>query len=210
MHNNALETSIRRRRHGLRATLGPAALVMALAASPASFGQTRFAETVGDSALTAEIKTRLMADADTRGININVDSDQGMVTLRGTVPSEAAKQKAAEIALSVAGTSSVANALVVGDSSSNPQTLTARTKQAGEAAGEAISDGWITAQVKARLLADEDTDGMTIEVSTADGEVTLAGLVPSRAVRDEAILIAHRVQGVQSVNATALQVRQTP
>ena len=179
-------------RRALRAALRPAALVMALGTGPALAAESGLGDTVSDAALTTEVKARLMANDVTRGININVDSDDGMVTLRGTAPSEEAKKKAAEIALSVEGTDSVTNALVVGDSSVNPQTLTAKTKKAGQEAGEAISDGWITTQVKTRLL-----------------RVVLAGLVPSEKIRDKIIVTAHHVEGVHSVNARALQVEDT-
>lgn len=196
-------------RRALRAALRPAALVMALGTGPALAAESGLGDTVSDAALTTEVKARLMANDVTRGININVDSDDGMVTLRGTAPSEEAKKKAAEIALSVEGTDSVTNALVVGDSSVNPQTLTAKTKKAGQEAGEAISDGWITTQVKTRLLADDEIKGLDINVSTTDGRVVLAGLVPSEKIRDKIIVTAHHVEGVHSVNARALQVEDT-
>lgn len=203
-----METNFRAipHRQKLRAALRPAALVMALAAGPALATENGLGDAVSDAALTAEVKARLLANDLTRGININVDADDGMVTLRGTAPSEAAKNKAAEIALAVEGADSVTNALIVGDSSTNPQTLTAKTRKAGQEAGEAISDGWITTQVKTRLLADDEIEGLNINVSTTDGQVVLAGLVPSEEIRDKIIVTAHRVEGVHSVNARALQV----
>ena len=189
-----------------RMLVGSTALTMALGAGYVTAGENGLGSTVSDAALTTEVKARLMADDTTRGININVDSEDGMVILRGTVPNEAAKEKAAEIALAVEGADSVTNALVVGNSSTNPQTLTAKTKKAGEDAGEAISDGWITTQVKTKLLADDEIEGLEIEVSTDNGQVALAGLVPSDKVRDKVIVTAHRVEGVHSVNAKALLV----
>lgn len=203
-----METNLRQNSPGraLRAALGSAALIMALGAAPTFAAETELGHAVSDAALTTEVKARLMANDTTRGININVDSDDGMVTLRGTVPSEEAKKKAGEIALAVDGTASVTNALVVGDSSVNPQTLTAKTKKAGQEAGEVISDGWITTQVKTKLLADDEIEGLDINVSTTDGRVVLAGLVPSEKIRDKVIVTAHRVEGVHSVNAKALQV----
>lgn len=191
-----------------RRIIGSTGLAIALAAGAATAGENGLGGAINDATLTTEVKTRLMTNDTTRGININVDSKGGMVTLRGTVPNEAARQKAAEIALSVEGADSVTNALIVGDSSTNPQTLTAKTKKAGEQAGEAISDGWITTQVKTKLLADDAIKGLDIEVSTDNGQVVLAGLVPSESVREKAILEAHRVRGVHSVNAKALVVEQ--
>lgn len=203
MQSNSRMTFPRRK---LRAAIGSAALIMALGTGSALAAETELGRTISDASLTAKVKTRLMADDATRGLNINVDAEDGMVTLRGTIPSEDAKKKAAEIALAVEGADSVTNGLVVGDSSANPQTLTAKTKKVGEEASEAISDGWITTQVKTRLLADDEVDGLEIDVSTADGQVSLAGLVPSEAVREKVILLAHRVDGVHSVSVQALQI----
>lgn len=206
METNLRATSLLRR---LRTVLRPAALVMALAAGPALAAESGLGDALSDAALTAKVKTRLLTNDLTRGININVDSDDGVVTLRGTVPSEAAKDKAGEIALAVDGVDSVTNALVVGDSSVNPQTLTAKTRKAGQRAGDVISDGWITTQVKTRLLADSEIEGLDINVSTDDGRVVLAGLVPSERIRDKVIVTAHRVRGVHSVDARALQVEDS-
>jgi osmotically-inducible protein OsmY len=190
----------------VRSSLVPLVLSITLGVMPlVSLADTKGA--LSDAALTAEIKTRLMADDTTRGININVDSKDGTVTLRGTVPSEAARDKASEIAESVAGERTVTNALLVGDSSSNPQTLSAKAKQAGERSEDVMSDSWITTQVKTKLLADETIKGLDVNVSTKNGEVVLAGLMPDEATRDKAVLLAGQVKGVTSVNAEALKVR---
>lgn len=189
----------------VRNSFAPLVLAITLGAVPlVSSADTKGA--VSDAALTAEIKTRLMANDMTRGININVDSADGTVTLRGTVPSTAAREKAAEIAQSVAGERPVTNALLVGKSSSNPQTLSAKAKQAGERSGEVMSDSWITTQVKTKLLADDKIKGLDINVSTKDGEVALAGLVPDEATREKAAFLAGSVEGVTTVNTEALEV----
>lgn len=190
----------------VRRSLAPWALVLTLVAVPVmALADTK--GTLSDSALTAEIKTRLMADEMTRGININVDSSHGAVTLRGTVASEAARAKASEIAESVAGKRPVTNALIVGDSSANPQTLSAKAKQAGERSDHVMSDSWITAQVKAKLLADDTIKGLNVNVTTKNGEVVLAGLMPDEATRDKAAALAGEVDGVTSVNTKALKVQ---
>ena len=52
----------------------------------------------GDAGITANIKTRLLADPLVNGLDVNVDTHDRFVTLTGKVPSEAAKQRAVEIA----------------------------------------------------------------------------------------------------------------
>lgn len=195
-----------RSRARVRRSLAPLALAVSLASMPMlALADTKGA--VSDAALTAEIKTRLMADDMTRGININVDSDDGTVVLRGTVPTAAARDRASEIAQSVAGDRAVSNTLMVGDSSVNPQTLSAKTKQAGERSDDVMSDSWITAQVKTKLLADDDIKGLNVNVTTKNGEVVLAGLMPDEATRDKAVMLASEVDGVTNVNIKALKVR---
>jgi osmotically-inducible protein OsmY len=46
-------------------------------------------------------------------------------------------------------------------------------------AGNPMSDMWITSAVKMRLMADERTPALDVNVDTTDGAVTLFGMVPS-------------------------------
>lgn len=174
---------------------------------PAAMATERSAtERVDDAAITAQVKTRLLANEVTRSININVDTKAGIVTLRGTAPNEAAKAKAEEVAHAVKGVQAVANALIVGDSSMNPQTVTAKAKEAAVEGEQMAGDAWITTKVKVQLLADDEVKGFDINVSTKNGVVTLAGLLPSEAMRDKAMSIAKGVKGVKKVNGDALKV----
>jgi hyperosmotically inducible periplasmic protein len=74
-------------------------------------------EKVGDAsnnaAVGARVKTAFGKDAMLRDTSINVDTKDGVVTLRGTVPSAAAKTKAEEIAGRTEGVTRVVNELVV-------------------------------------------------------------------------------------------------
>lgn len=187
-------------------SLGLAVLTPALLITPASAAERSATQRVDDAAITAQVKTRLLADETTRGINMNVDTEAGVVTLRGTAPTEAAKARAEEVAKAVDGVQVVANALIVGDSSMNPQTATAKTKEIAQEGEHMAGDAWITTKVKSQLLADSDVKGLDINVSTKDGIVTLAGRVPSTAMRDKAISVAQGVKGVKKVNTQALKV----
>ena len=187
-------------------SLGLAVLAPALFATPASAAERSATQRVDDAAITAQVKTRLLADETTRSINMNVDTKAGVVTLRGTAPTESAKERAEEIAKAVDGVQVVANALIVGDSSMNPQTATAKTKEVAEEGEHMAGDAWITTKVKSQLLADSDVKGLDINVSTKDGIVTLAGRVPTTAMRDKAISLAKDVKGVKEVNTQALKV----
>jgi hyperosmotically inducible protein len=66
------------------------------------------------AALTTKVKTALASDAGMKTMtNIDVDSNNGVVTLKGKVDSAAAKKKAGEIAKKVEGVKSVKNQLTV-------------------------------------------------------------------------------------------------
>lgn len=62
---------------------------------------------IDDSWITTKVKTELLADARTKGTQISVDTQQGIVTLSGTVASNAERERAVEIAQSTEGVSRV-------------------------------------------------------------------------------------------------------
>lgn len=70
-------------------------------------------KTVDDMTVTAQVSAGLARDADLSAIKIDVGTRNGVVTLKGPAPSEAARTRAASIASSVAGVVSVDNQLVV-------------------------------------------------------------------------------------------------
>lgn len=66
-----------------------------------------------DAAITAKVSTGLAADKDLSAIKIDVDTQQGVVTLTGPAPTATAKARAGEIARNVKGVSLVRNQLTV-------------------------------------------------------------------------------------------------
>ena len=69
-----------------------------------------------DASITARISAALAKDPDLSAIKIDVDTKAGAVRLSGPAPSEAAKDRASNLAKSVEGVTSVNNELVVGKS----------------------------------------------------------------------------------------------
>lgn len=76
------------------------------------------AEKVGDKAkdmtITASVNAELARDSALSALKINVDTVDGQVTLRGTAPDSAAKDRATTLANSVSGVTKVDNQLTVG------------------------------------------------------------------------------------------------
>ena len=66
-----------------------------------------------DAAITYAVKTQFLADPGVSGLKINVDTDDGVVTLRGNVKSLAEADRASAIARQSSGVKSVVNDLRV-------------------------------------------------------------------------------------------------
>ena len=75
----------------------------------------------------------------------------------------------------------------------------------GKTIGETIDDTTITTRVKTAMLNDPAVGGRGIDVDTYKGVVTLSGRVKSQAEHDQALALAHRIDGVTEVK-DALQV----
>lgn len=74
-------------------------------------------EQIDDSAITAAVKAKLLADSQVAGLNIDVNTNEGVVTLMGRVETAAESRHAAEIAADTDGVRRVINNLSVGDRS---------------------------------------------------------------------------------------------
>lgn len=68
---------------------------------------------VADAAITASVNAELARDKELSALRIDVDTAGGRVVLRGTAPSEAARERAARLAQAVDGVRAVENQLVV-------------------------------------------------------------------------------------------------
>jgi len=71
-------------------------------------------ETVTDAFITSELNAKFVDEKTLKGSSIDVDTDNHVVTLNGTVMSEAGKARAAQIARTTKGVDRVINNLVVG------------------------------------------------------------------------------------------------
>lgn len=69
-----------------------------------------------DAALTAAVKSKFLADTKISGLKIDVDTRLGVVTLNGTVPTAAEKQRAVAVAKETDGVKKVVDNLKVGKS----------------------------------------------------------------------------------------------
>ena len=76
-------------------------------------GAAKAGAALDDAGITAQVKTDLIKEPNISALKIDVDTKAGAVTLTGTVPSEALKTRAGEIATAVKGVGSVNNMLTI-------------------------------------------------------------------------------------------------
>ena len=103
-------------RNHLLLRLSAVCLALVLALSLGACSSTKTAGTqVDDAANTAKVKAKLAADGDVNPFNIDVDSNEGVVTLQGRVAKEEARTKAEQHARDTEGVTRVINLIKVGD-----------------------------------------------------------------------------------------------
>jgi osmotically-inducible protein OsmY len=90
------------------------ALIFALALGACSSTRTVGAQ-VDDAGITAKVKAKLAADGDINPFNIDVDTNEGVVTLQGRVAKNEARSKAEQLARDTDGVKRVINLVKVGD-----------------------------------------------------------------------------------------------
>lgn len=103
-------TAADKRADKLRADAGRAINEAKQAASTAT---ERAADTVSDATITATINAALAADGKLSALKIDVDTENGVVTLSGPAPDESSRARATELAANAKGVNRVENRLVV-------------------------------------------------------------------------------------------------
>ncbi len=162
-----------------------------------------YGQVIDDATITAAIKSKLTWSKYTDGLDTNVDTKSGKVTLSGTADSAAAKNLAGSLAMNTRGVESVNNQLVVNGTKLN---MVDSAKSSTREAGHEIADSWITTKVKSTFMYSSNVDGSDIAVSTHSGVVTLSGKLSSGAERALAIELAKNVRGVISVESNGLTI----
>ena len=175
-----------------------------------------------DAWVTTSVQARYYANEAVRARDIDVTTERGIVTLRGTVPDEAARQQALNLARGVEGVVRVEDQLTIGadapaqgtpedaaprataaDAGTAPRTGAADeqpTATSGEAAATRVEPAWITTKIHAQYFVSPEIKPWNIDVTTtADGVVTLRGEVDSQQDKAEAVRIARATEGVARV-----------
>jgi len=139
-------------------------------------------DTANDIWITSDVRMHLLADAELPGLEIDLDSWDGVVTLFGIVSSQDAKADAEADALKVDGVKRVVNELQV----------VARSNQQAVAA----SDDELQRAVRRALDQHEFRD---VGLEVRNGVARLTGTVPTGARGLEAAIAARSIPGVRAV-----------
>lgn len=166
--------------------------------------KANMAQRFDDATLTATIKSKLLWNSVTEGLNIEVSANQGVVTLKGQAKDADAKQLAGSLASNTDGVTEVNNLISL--SARDTQAIKEQNEATANSVKEELSDAWITSKVKSSLIYSRTLDGLNIKVQTKDGVVSLDGVVANYAEKELAVEIARNIRGVKGVDADTLRV----
>lgn len=152
-------------------------------------------EYADDSVITAKVKKQLFDALSINSFDISVNTENGIVTLAGFVPSQALAVKTVQMTLSVEGVKRVNDMLHV--------QLTSEKTIKGY-----ITDTSITSELKANLLAEKGLSSLSVNVKTVNGIVQLSGYVSDPDQRTRVEDLAWKVTGVKSVKNDLLVKNQ--
>ncbi|HEX4915002.1 MAG TPA: BON domain-containing protein [Vicinamibacterales bacterium] len=173
--------------------------------------------TIKDGWLVMKVHSEMVDEDVLSGSDIDVDVKNGVVTLQGTVPSEAARARALAVAKANDGVKNVVDQLKIAPARGS--NMAGKADRAGDKAehaaeragdktvsttkstGRAIDDGWIKSKIYAQYMADWNTvlDDSDIDVDVANNVVTLNGTVKSAEAKAKAVATAKATDGVKSV-----------
>lgn len=166
------------------------ALALAVAVGIAAGGVAR-ADQVQDATITAKIETAYLFNEHLNPFEIRTNTQDGTVTLTGSVESQIQKDLAERVAKTVTGVKQVVNNIQIG-------------AQAGRAPRAdqwtaSVADASVTASVRTRLEGLRSLGTSQIQVDTQNSTVTLNGTVQTPEQRQRAENIARDTRGVRNV-----------
>ena len=138
------------------------------------------AEEVEDADITSHIETEMWVDDAVPSNTIDVSTEEGIVTLSGTVNNILARDRAERIAEATVGVRSVVNKINV----QPPVTWT---------------DADVKDAVEMALINDPATEAYEVRLKADDGTVTLEGMVESWQEKQLAASVAKGVRGVRDI-----------
>jgi osmotically-inducible protein OsmY len=168
--------------------------------------RTSLANSLNDVTTSATIKSKLLWNRYTQGLDIDVNTQNNVVTLSGKSDSEAASELAERLAGNTQGVREVRNQIEITGQAGTAERAQQAASVAADEAADVVSDAWITSKVKSSLIFSRNLDGMDISVMSRNGQVTLGGRVDSAASKELAVETARNVRSVKNVDAREIRI----
>jgi hyperosmotically inducible protein len=148
--------------------------------------------TLRDAAVTTAVRTAFALNRTLQPLAVAVSTEDGVVTLRGDVPTDEAKATAARVASQVLEVRQVVDHLKV-KPGSGPAAGPERS------IGETIDDEKLAVQVRLALSLNRKLESLGFEVTAFKRQVTLSADVQTQEQKELALGIARDTPGVASV-----------
>lgn len=139
---------------------------------------------IDDGVIQANVNHQLLQHSERLYTKVGIEVIEGRVLLTGVVPTPDDRVAATRLTWKVNGVKEVLNELEVSDKSG----ITDFAK-----------DGWITAQLHARLLADRDVRDINYSVETVNGVIYLFGIAQDEGELKRVTAHARNIKGVNKV-----------
>jgi hyperosmotically inducible protein len=154
-----------------------------------------------DASVTSRIQAKFFLDPGIKLRRIDVDTQRGIVTLRGDVASDNERAQALLLARTTEGVERVEDALTVNAAIDAPaQPEIADTAASSDApVPSSADDETLTAALQSRFGDEASLKAATIAVTAKDGVVLLDGVAPTAAAKQRAISITRETEGVVQV-----------
>jgi len=147
---------------------------------------------IEDARITARIETMFLLNEHLSPFNINTTTENGVVTLTGSVADEVQRDLAADLANEVEGVKDVVNNILVVD--------TALPRPPKRSWRQIVTDRTISAHIRSRLLYHKHFRAMKLDVKCHNNAVTLSGVVGTADQKAAIGRIAEETRGVEKVH----------
>lgn len=146
----------------------------------------------GNAILHSKVRLALLEALGTDALRMEIDVNEGNVSLAGNVREPASRDRAADVVRKVGGVKDVKTdlRLVMAGTDDVPPM---------DKLGKEVADQKLEAKVRLALLEEIGAAALKVSIKAADGTVTLSGNLDERDLRDRAEKTAKGTEGVNRV-----------
>lgn len=147
---------------------------------------------LGDAAIRTSVKTAFALHRALKPLDLQVEADALVVTLRGEAPTDEVRATAERIARMVPEVKDVRNEIRVAAKAASPAVGT-------RSLGQTLDDEKLALQVRLALSLNRRLEGLELEVTVSRGDARLKGDVKTSEQKALAAAVARDVPGVSGV-----------